>query len=107
MRASLGKAKFSLGGSRRMRTSEAACGFGAWRTICGSLPQMPCASRREFLPAAHPENRRRAGALGAALIALLLCGGCGYHVAGLGSQLPSEWKTIAIPAFKNDTAQYR
>ncbi|MGH9682952.1 MAG: LPS assembly lipoprotein LptE [Candidatus Acidiferrales bacterium] len=32
---------------------------------------------------------------------------CGYHVAGRASTLPSEWKDIAIPAFKNDTTQYR
>jgi outer membrane lipopolysaccharide assembly protein LptE/RlpB len=33
--------------------------------------------------------------------------GCGYHVAGRASQLPSDWKTIAVPAFKNDTRRYR
>jgi outer membrane lipopolysaccharide assembly protein LptE/RlpB len=33
--------------------------------------------------------------------------GCGYHVAGHASQLPSEWTQIAIPAFKNDTTTYR
>lgn len=33
--------------------------------------------------------------------------GCGYHVAGRASQLPSDWKTIAVPAFKNDTRHYR
>jgi lipopolysaccharide assembly LptE-like protein len=32
---------------------------------------------------------------------------CGYHVAGKTSQLPSEWSTIAVPAFKNDTTRYR
>ena len=32
---------------------------------------------------------------------------CGYHVAGRASTLPSEWKDIAIPSFKNDTTQYR
>jgi outer membrane lipopolysaccharide assembly protein LptE/RlpB len=32
---------------------------------------------------------------------------CGYHVAGHDSALPSGWHDIAIPAFKNDTAQYR
>jgi hypothetical protein len=32
---------------------------------------------------------------------------CGYHVAGRAASLPSEWKTIAIPAFKNDTTRYR
>jgi outer membrane lipopolysaccharide assembly protein LptE/RlpB len=33
--------------------------------------------------------------------------GCGYHVAGRASHLPSGWTTIAIPAFKNDTTRYR
>jgi outer membrane lipopolysaccharide assembly protein LptE/RlpB len=45
-----------------------------------------------------------AAALAGILIALT---GCGYHVAGHGAQLPSEWKTVAIPAFKNDTTRYR
>jgi hypothetical protein len=33
--------------------------------------------------------------------------GCGYHVAGRASRLPSDWSSIAIPAFKNDTTRYR
>lgn len=33
--------------------------------------------------------------------------GCGYHLAGRSANLPSGWKTIAIPAFKNDTTNYR
>jgi hypothetical protein len=41
------------------------------------------------------------------LFALLLSGGCGYHVAGTTSHLPSSWQTIAIPAFTNDTTTYR
>jgi len=32
---------------------------------------------------------------------------CGYHVAGHAANLPTEWKTIAVPAFKNDTTRYR
>ena len=28
-------------------------------------------------------------------------------MAGRGSALPSQWKTIAVPAFKNDTTRYR
>jgi outer membrane lipopolysaccharide assembly protein LptE/RlpB len=42
-----------------------------------------------------------------ALAAALIPAGCGYHVAGRSSALPSAWKTIAIPAFKNDTTRYR
>jgi outer membrane lipopolysaccharide assembly protein LptE/RlpB len=43
------------------------------------------------------------------LLALAVLGfaGCGYHVTGKTSSLPSEWSTIAIPAFKNDTTRYR
>ena len=41
------------------------------------------------------------------LAAPLGAAGCGYHVAGHASQLPSEWTDIAIPAFKNDTTTYR
>ena len=38
---------------------------------------------------------------------LLLVSGCGYRVAGRASNLPPDWRTIAVPAFKNDTTQYR
>ena len=37
----------------------------------------------------------------------LVIQGCGYHVAGKSSNLPAEWTTVAIPAFKNDTTRYR
>ncbi len=40
-------------------------------------------------------------------IAVLAVPGCGYHVAGRGDKLPAGWKTIAVPAFKNDTSYYR
>lgn len=33
--------------------------------------------------------------------------GCGYHTAGHVVQLPENVKTIAVPAFKNETATYR
>lgn len=42
-----------------------------------------------------------------ALLALLLLGGCGYHTAGHAVQLPENVKTIAVPAFKNETLTYR
>jgi outer membrane lipopolysaccharide assembly protein LptE/RlpB len=42
------------------------------------------------------------------LLPLLLLGaGCGYHTAGHAAQLPQDVKTIAVPAFKNETATYR
>ena len=53
-------------------------------------------------------NRTRCAPLIAALAAAaLLLSACGYHVAGRAPNLPSEWKSIAIPAFKNDTTRYR
>jgi outer membrane lipopolysaccharide assembly protein LptE/RlpB len=58
-------------------------------------------------------NKRRLGranVLAALLcIALLAASGCGYHVAGTSTSptLPADWKEVAIPAFKNDTTQYR
>jgi len=33
--------------------------------------------------------------------------GCGYHTAGHAAQLPQNVKTIAVPAFKNETTTYR
>ena len=41
------------------------------------------------------------------LTSLLLCAGCGYHTAGHVVTLPENVKTIAVPAFKNETATYR
>ena len=43
----------------------------------------------------------------AVMLASLAVAGCGYHVAGRSSNLPTEWTTIAVPTFKNDTVQYR
>jgi outer membrane lipopolysaccharide assembly protein LptE/RlpB len=37
----------------------------------------------------------------------LLNAGCGYHTAGHVVQLPDTVKTIAVPAFKNETLTYR
>lgn len=42
-----------------------------------------------------------------ALLLLFLCSGCGYHTAGHAVQLPENVKTIAVPAFKNETTTYR
>jgi len=43
----------------------------------------------------------------AALVSLMLTAGCGYHTAGHAVQLPENVKTIAVPAFKNETSTYR
>jgi len=41
------------------------------------------------------------------LLCLPLSPGCGYHSVGHTVQLPENVKTIAIPAFKNETLTYR
>jgi hypothetical protein len=38
---------------------------------------------------------------------LLFAGACGYHVAGRGALLPPDVKTIAVPAFKNQSPTFR
>jgi outer membrane lipopolysaccharide assembly protein LptE/RlpB len=45
----------------------------------------------------------------AAWLALLLASstGCGYHTAGRAVQLPENVKSIAVPAFVNETSTYR
>jgi outer membrane lipopolysaccharide assembly protein LptE/RlpB len=45
-----------------------------------------------------------------ALLALgffLALAGCGYHVAGKDNKLPTDLRTLAIPAFTNGTQVYR
>ena len=42
-----------------------------------------------------------------AVFSASIVAGCGYHVAGRSSELPSDWKTIAVPIFKNETRRYR
>jgi outer membrane lipopolysaccharide assembly protein LptE/RlpB len=41
------------------------------------------------------------------LVFCMLTAGCGYHTAGHAVQLPDTVKTIAVPAFKNETLTYR
>jgi outer membrane lipopolysaccharide assembly protein LptE/RlpB len=41
------------------------------------------------------------------LILLLANVGCGYHTAGRAAQLPENVKTVAVPAFVNETTTYR
>jgi outer membrane lipopolysaccharide assembly protein LptE/RlpB len=42
-----------------------------------------------------------------ALMTATLLAGCGYHVSGTSNLLPKEIKTIAVPAWKNASTQYR
>ena len=41
------------------------------------------------------------------LLLLATSSGCGYHTAGHIVQLPENVKTIAVPAFVNETSTYR
>ena len=47
------------------------------------------------------------GPLFTMLLITMLLSGCGYHTAGHAVQLPENVKTIAVPAFKNETTTYR
>ena len=44
---------------------------------------------------------------GAPCIFACLLVSCGYHVAGTTSVLPKNVKTIAVPAFRNNTTRYK
>ena len=50
---------------------------------------------------------RAARLLGLGFFLVFLNVGCGYHTAGHVVQLPENVRTIAIPAFKNETLTYR
>jgi outer membrane lipopolysaccharide assembly protein LptE/RlpB len=41
------------------------------------------------------------------LAALALAASCGYHTAGHAVQLPENVRTIAVPAFVNESSNYR
>jgi len=45
--------------------------------------------------------------LAAGLVLCLFGSACGYHTAGHVVQLPDNVKTIAVPAFTNETTTYR
>ena len=66
-----------------------------------SPPARDCGRRR-----AHREGCGRR-LLCAFVFAVVSCAGCGYHVAGRAANLPPDWRAIAVPAFTNDTTQYR
>ena len=46
-------------------------------------------------------------ALAVAVTLCALAAGCGYHTAGHAITLPGDVRTIAIPAFVNDTQTYK
>ena len=51
---------------------------------------------------------RRAARLASILLTwIMVSSSCGYHTAGHAVQLPENVKTIAVPAFINETSTYR
>jgi hypothetical protein len=69
-------------------------------------------------PTAQPRRFRRGSSfsrfpfplsilLAATFITALLTSACGYRVAGRGSALPSEWRTLAVVSLENRTSRYR
>jgi len=69
-----------------------------------SAANLRCAGNESSVPRAPLSL---AGFFAVLAVSLASLGGCGYHVAGRASRLPSDWSTIAIPAFTNDTTRYR
>jgi outer membrane lipopolysaccharide assembly protein LptE/RlpB len=49
----------------------------------------------------------RSACLALLCAAWVVANGCGYHTAGHSAQLPENVKTIAVPAFVNETTTYR
>jgi outer membrane lipopolysaccharide assembly protein LptE/RlpB len=69
-------------------------------------PKSSRAPRAQAQPA--PQARAKRLSLAVCVIALIVfLSACGYHVSGTAPSLPADWQAIAIPAFKNDTTQYR
>jgi outer membrane lipopolysaccharide assembly protein LptE/RlpB len=54
-----------------------------------------------------PSGWRAASALALFFALACACGACGYHTAGKATTLPTDVRTIAIPAFVNDTHTYK
>jgi len=66
-------------------------------------------SQRGFLLHREACGRRLAGLAFAALLAaaIVFASACGYRVVGRTNALPEGAHTLAIPAFRNQTTQYR
>ena len=82
----------------------------AWSAVSSRTEsRVPCGSVGEGCVFRFARGWRSARDLswGVLLLICAVLGGCGYHVAGLHSNLPADWETIAVPAFKNDTTRYR
>jgi outer membrane lipopolysaccharide assembly protein LptE/RlpB len=88
-----------------------------WRpTVLHCCHRSGAARRRNFAGAKTLKFRefhsRPSGAAVEIFLALIVMAvtaitGCGYHVAGKAALVPSDVRTIAVPAFKNLSHQYR
>src|SRR5262249_16171962 len=54
-----------------------------------------------------PPNENRVGWGTLFMLLLLPASGCGYHTAGKANLLPSDLRTLAVPAFANQTQTYK
>jgi len=70
------------------------------------LPERLTLSHRRLGPAAPRGSSLGASAALLAFSALFLAG-CGYRVVGRANTLPAGIRTIAVPAFQNQTTTYR
>jgi outer membrane lipopolysaccharide assembly protein LptE/RlpB len=68
-----------------------------------SLPRMQSRTKNVSLGC----RRQHGSSASLALIAILLLAGCGYHTAAHNVTLPENVKTLAIPAFVNQSQTYR
>ncbi len=59
------------------------------------------------LRSAQAVNRFEAFLAGLMVVACCLGAGCGYHTAGHAVTIPDSVRTIAIPAFRNQTQTYK
>ena len=88
-------------------------------TRAGARAHLPAEAPAAHRPASSPREASaeslprapgvRASRIRFSLLALvsLASAACGYHTAGHASTLPTEVKTIAVPAFANNTETYK
>ena len=60
-----------------------------------------------FSPATHSKRAQQTGIFLLILLAVIPYSACGYHTAGQNVTFPENVKTLAIPAFVNQSQTYR
>ena len=94
--------------SPRMQVSRMDFGCGPRPIICASPRQLRWSVRKPWQQPA-PEAKSNEMSRGVALAVLLSVfgAGCGYHTAGHAVTIPDNVRTIAIPAFVNQTQTFK